>query len=210
MLYDGDIIEHDGARFRVEFPFDDSGDTPWERDDGHGEVSDWKRHAFGQGSKPPKRPGELILCWDNGSYRTYDFKGACEIARRDGWGWLPGTLQTSEPVPGTWQAKAGNFTALGGTINEAIRNLYASHRASMSAKAYAAEAARRDFRFLSDWCNDRWSYVGVVVELVDDDDEPTGESESVWGIESCSTEYLEETAHELAGELLANLKSRAA
>lgn len=52
MLYDGDIIEHDGARFRVEFPFDDSGDTPWERDDGHGEVSDWKRHAFGQGSKP--------------------------------------------------------------------------------------------------------------------------------------------------------------
>lgn len=64
MLYDGDIIEHDGARFRVEFPFDDSGDTPWERDDGHGEVSDWKRHAFGQGSKPPKRAGELILCWD--------------------------------------------------------------------------------------------------------------------------------------------------
>ena len=111
MLYDGDIIEHDGARFRVEFPFDDSGRAPWE-DDGHGEVSDWKRHAFGQGSKPPKRPGELILCWDHGSYRTYDFKGACEIARRGGWGWLPGTLQTSEPVPGTWQAKAGNFTAI--------------------------------------------------------------------------------------------------
>lgn len=28
MLYDGDIIEHDGARFRVEFPFDDSSCVP--------------------------------------------------------------------------------------------------------------------------------------------------------------------------------------
>ena len=112
MLYDGDIIEHDGARFRVEFPFDDSDGTPWENDDGHGEVSDWKRHAFGQGSKPPKRPGELILCWDHGSYRTYDFKGACEIARRDGWGWLPGIAPNKgrlEPLLKSLELRMRNY-----------------------------------------------------------------------------------------------------
>ena len=75
MLYDNDIIEHDGSRFRVTFPYDDIDDAPWERDDGHGDISDWKRHAFGQGTKPPKAAGELILCWDHGSYRTYDFAG---------------------------------------------------------------------------------------------------------------------------------------
>lgn len=210
MLYDNDIIEHDGSRFRVTFPYDDIDDAPWEREDGHGDISDWKRHAFGQGTKPPKAAGELILCWDHGSYRTYDFAGACKIARRDGWGWLPGDLKTAVDDLGTWHASAGSFHATGSDINTAVSRLYAAHRASMSPKAYAAEAARRDFEFLRDWCENRWCYVGVVVELVDDDDEPTGETESVGGIESNAYTYLEETAHELAGELLANLKSRAA
>lgn len=208
MLYDNDTFEHNGYQFRVEFPYDDSGDTPWEREDGHGPVSEWRNGRYTYTGRAHKAPGELVLCSDGNSIRVYDFAEACRIARRDGWGWLPGKLETKQVNETTWQASTIGFVSLGANINEAIRNLYASHRASMSAKAYAAEAARRDFQRLADWCNDRWQYVGVVVELIDDD--PMGESASLWGIESDSTEYLEDTAHELADEIIAQLKSCAA
>ena len=86
MLDDTATIEHGGATFKVALEFDVDRDPPWESEDGHGPVSDWKHHAFGQGTKPPKAPGERDIVWDNGSYRTYDFAEACKIARRDGWG----------------------------------------------------------------------------------------------------------------------------
>jgi hypothetical protein len=206
MLYDNDTIEEAGATFRVTFPYDDSSDAPWEREDGHGPVSDWRNGRYTYTGRPSKAPGERPLCSDGGSARFYDFAEACRIARRDGWGWLPGELETKQIDATTWQAKTLGFVALGGNINEAIRNLYASHRASMSAKAYAAEAARRDYQRLADWCNDRWQYVGVVVELLDDDGDPMGERASLWGIESDATGYLEEVAHELAAEVLAMLE----
>lgn len=84
-LYDGDVFEYEGNRFVFKTEHDFDSDPPWEREDGHGPVSGWKRHPFGVGSKPPKAPGELILHWDHGSYRTYDFQSAVKIAKRDGW-----------------------------------------------------------------------------------------------------------------------------
>ena len=56
---------------------DDSSEPPWDRDDGHGPVSDW--------TDRPKRPGERILHADSGSNRYYDFAKAVKIARADGW-----------------------------------------------------------------------------------------------------------------------------
>ncbi len=167
MLYDNSTFEHEGVKFRVTFPADEDSGAPWENEDGHGPVSEWKRHPFGHGTKPPKAPGERILVWESGSYRTYDFQEALKIARRDGW---------DAPPYGT-----------GTKRQQALR------------------AVEADFKRLEDWCNDRWQYVGVVVELLDADGDAMGETESLWGIESDCSEYLEETAHELAGEILARL-----
>lgn len=62
-------------------------------------------------------------------------------------------------------------------------------------------AVQADFDFLRGWCNDEWQYVGVVVELLDAEDEPIDKN-SLWGIESDSYDYLRDTAHELADQLL--------
>lgn len=66
----------------------------------------------------------------------------------------------------------------------------------------AVEAVERDFQFLRAWCNDEWHWIGVVVEHAE-----SGESESLWGIESCAGDYLAEVARELADEIAARLDS---
>lgn len=57
---------------------DDTCEAPWDREDGHGPVSEW-RH------KDSKKPGEMILAEDHRYCRFYDFAEAVRIARRDGW-----------------------------------------------------------------------------------------------------------------------------
>lgn len=173
MLQDNDTFEHKGRTFRVEFPYDDDAGAPWDREDGHGPVSGFRYHAPGQGSKPPKAPGERILYWGRGAYRTYGFAEAMRIAKRDGWG-----LSDADTAA---LAKKLKRTPTRGDI--------------------VAEAVERDFEYLRRWCTDQWSYVGVVVRLAD---EPT-RSESLWGIESDAYDYLEETAHELAEQICAEL-----
>lgn len=66
----------------------------------------------------------------------------------------------------------------------------------------AVRAVNADFEFLRSWCADLWEYVGVIVtHLPDDaDDVPTDYTHALWGIESSSRDYIEETAHELASE----------
>lgn len=66
----------------------------------------------------------------------------------------------------------------------------------------AARAVEADFEYLRQWCAGQWCYVGVVVELLDDDGEPTGDDESIWGVESSDDAYLESTARELAEDIL--------
>lgn len=216
VYYDGDTFEREGSTFAVQHPYDDSGEAPWEREDGHGPVSDW-HNAENYSGHISKAPGERILCRDRSQVRTYDFAEACRIARRDGWGFLPGDLETFQDESGQWHArvaarygKPALFECVASDINEAIRRTYAAHRATHTAKSYAAGAAEQDFDRLRAWCNDEWQYLGVVVELLDDNGNGTGETASVWGIESDSYDYLAETAHELADEILANLKSAAA
>jgi hypothetical protein len=78
MLYDGCAFDCDGAQFLVSIKPDEEWRTPWQDEDGHGPVTDWTRRE--------KRPGELVLAEDRGSFLYYDFQEACAIARRDGWG----------------------------------------------------------------------------------------------------------------------------
>ena len=165
MLFDRDTFERQGMTFRVQFEPDYNRAAPWEEEDGHGPVSDWRRADYY--SRPRKRAGERVLISDHGAARFYDFQEACKIALRDGWG-----------VP-----------------------LYKTGTKRQQA-AWAVEA---DFQRLRAWCNDEWSYVGVVVELLDDEGDPLGETESLWGIESDAYAYLEEVAGELADAIISRL-----
>ena len=70
-------------------------------------------------------------------------------------------------------------------------------------RAYRAVMA--DFNRLRAWCRDDWCWVGVIVEKVETcpacaHTRPV-EAASLWGLESDQTEYLAETARELAAEL---------
>lgn len=194
MQFDTDI-ERDGFTLRATIDHDSDYGTPWDDEDGHGPVSDWTKRA--------KLPGELVLCEDDrGSRRFYDFAEACRMALRDGWGWLPGSLRMeragdnhqailvmpdgSEPYHSDWHAD----------INAAMNQVYAWHRATMSARAYASKAALADFNRLRDWCDYRWNYVGVIVTASRAGIELA--SDSLWGIESDAGDYLATVADECA------------
>lgn len=73
----------------------------------------------------------------------------------------------------------------------------------------AAKAAMADFEFLRAFCDNRWSYVGVIVTLLDDDGDAGELSTSLWGVET-HNDYHHEVAKELAGELGEELAEKAA
>lgn len=64
----------------------------------------------------------------------------------------------------------------------------------------AAKAALSDFECLRQFCNDQWSYVGVIVTLLNDDGSESDTSESLWGVED-RNDYHHEVAKELAAEI---------
>lgn len=65
--------------------------SPWDEEDGHGPVSDWTTRN--------KRPGELVLCEDGSSRRYYDLAAAMKLARRDGWGCVSASVDTTGMTP---------------------------------------------------------------------------------------------------------------
>lgn len=83
---DGDSIkcEVDGFECVATVYHDDTQNAPWEREDGHGDVSAWTSRK--------KDPSERVLCSDrHGMHRYYDFAGSVVKAREEGWGGiLPG------------------------------------------------------------------------------------------------------------------------
>lgn len=202
LSYEWQDFTHEGHNYRARLEEDQYIDAPWDNEDGHGDVSDWTSRG--------KSPGELVLSKDGRFKRYFDFAGAVAKAKSEGWGFMPYPLsikaddENRAPYTacGGW-AIAGPFKAYDPVnFNRAVAAVYAQHKATFpSAKAYAAAAAMADFKRLRDWCNDEWCYVGVIVELLDDEGEPTGETASLWGIESDCDEYLAEVAIELTGEI---------
>ncbi|AHB12028.1 hypothetical protein Sano_08 [Xylella phage Sano] len=53
----------------------------------------------------------------------------------------------------------------------------------MSKRQIAALAAREDYEHLRAWCNDEWSYIGVVVTLLDIEGNETDATDSLWGVD---------------------------
>ena len=69
-----------------------------------------------------------------------------------------------------------------------------------SKRQQAAKAARNDFEYIREWCNDQWSYVGVIVTLLDEHGNETEVTDSLWGVEDRDGHH-ETTAREIADEL---------
>jgi hypothetical protein len=203
---DDSPVERDGFMFTLSVEADDHNPAPWEENDDHGPVSDWTRRD--------KLPGELLLSDDNPSgLRStdkrlfYDYAAACRIARRHQWGFAPGKIVTARNSGRVWNAWFNGVqgpygtSAIDGSESDAIRALYAAHRATFpSARAYAAAAARADYERLRKWCESDWYYVGVIVTVSRNGIELA--SDSLWGIESDATDHLLETANELAESAL--------
>lgn len=81
-------------------------------------------------------------------------------------------------------------------------------RAGDLSHKHAADAAMFGYNRLRQWCDGYWCYVGIQVVLCDDvGDEIEGESEILGGIESDDKDYIMQTAHELAREILARLET---
>lgn len=190
---------HNGRDFVAKVYVDDHHGAPWEEEDGHGPVTGWERRD--------KRPGELILAEDGRAKLFYDFAEACRIARRDGWGFMPYKLRIYRDCD-----FGGPATSLGGRVeagpyvatdpenfNRAIGAVYAQHRATMTPRQYAASAVMEDFKRMRAYAQGDWCYVGIVVRPAEAC-ECCGPSQSLWGIESDSPDYLREVATELAEE----------
>jgi hypothetical protein len=165
-----DTIIVDGLTFRVTLEHDDSHGEPWKEEDGHGPVSDWTTRS--------KNAGERVLAKDGSHYHYYDYAGAMELAKKDGWG-------LSEEATAKLAERLGRAPTPG------------------EIRAAAVDA---DFERMRAWCNDEWSYVGVCVQLLDMDGAPVdGYGDSCWGVES-DGDYWKEVAQECAQNVIAEHK----
>lgn len=173
-LHHDDTFEHKGRTFIVKIEADDRQEAPWEWNDGHGPVSDWRSYGYNQ--YPTKGPHERVLCRDRRSCRVYDWAEAMRIAKRDGWG-------LSDEARAALHNKLGRPPTKG---------------------EISAQAVQQDFDYLRRWCENQWHYVGVVVAHVPNGTEPRNVDVdyqyALWGIESDAYEYISEVAHELAAE----------
>lgn len=159
---------HGGKQFRAFIEHDAYAGTPLEHEDGHVPVSEWVRRD--------KRPSEVIVNSDRGSYRFVCLREAHERARHQGWG------------------LAGHQLA---HLEEKIGRL-------PTAREITARAVQLDIERMRAWCADEWCYVGVCVSLLGPDGQPVSDkySAACWGIESDCDDYIKEVARDLAGEAL--------
>ena len=138
---------HLNHKICVDWMADDFGamGPPWEEHDGHGPIR--------TGSADNKAPGERALAHD----LLYDWQGAMQLAKEDGWGLGPDQLATL--------ASGLGRTPTPGEVR--------------------AEAVRRDFLYCKGWVNDEWCWCGFQVTITDPDGEELDYPDnSCWGIES--------------------------
>jgi hypothetical protein len=155
-----------GLTFRVSTVRDDDACAPWDAEDGHGPVSDWRWHE-------DARDGERALSRSRGRCRFYDWNEALVIAARESWGLAPETR-----------------ASLGERLGH-----------EPSAEEVTEEAVRLDFERLRAWCDDEWEYLIVCVTLLDIAGDATGEDETLGGVESDCTDYMNELAADLARQI---------
>jgi hypothetical protein len=102
-------LEIDGFTVTATVHHDDCSEAPWDREDGHGPVSDW--------TTSDKRPGERVLSSDGPHKRFYDIAEATRIAKRDGWG-APGVSEGMTAGQKAAAAVEADFRALKAWCND--------------------------------------------------------------------------------------------
>ncbi len=111
--FNTETIEHRGVTVRIKYFYDHDAGCPWENSDGHGVI----RSEYSYYGKPEKKPGEVLIQGERGSYHIYDWQESTRIAKRDGWG-------VSNPPAGLTQkqitalAVKADFDYLRGWIND--------------------------------------------------------------------------------------------
>lgn len=65
----------------------------------------------------------------------------------------------------------------------------------------AMDAIKADYEWLRRWCNDDWWWVGMIVTLLDEDDNEI-DSDSCWGYDSDSIDYLCSEARSWAAHMI--------
>lgn len=65
----------------------------------------------------------------------------------------------------------------------------------------AMDAVRANYEWLRRWCNDAWWWIGCIVTLLDENDDEL-DSESCWGFDSDSMDYVCSEARSLAAHML--------
>lgn len=131
--------------------------------------------------REPLARGEVVLYDARRGRYVYNFDAALVQASREGWGLNPEDLQRLT-------ARLGKRPTRG---------------------QIHAESVRRDTAYLRGWCADDWCYVGVCVQRIGPDGEPTGNpyEHALWGVESTG-DYWREVAAELAGELMPDTRAQ--
>lgn len=124
-----------------------------------------------------KAPGEVVIYSDRGRVFLYDYQGTIKRAHAEGWG------LSGKPLL---------------ALNARLKRV-------PTRREVVAEAVRLDMERMRGWCEDRWGYVCLVVELLDIEGKRTGLSEVLGGLESDDHEHIEEEAQRLAEELAAQV-----
>lgn len=70
-----------------------------------------------------------------------------------------------------------------------------------SKQEQALRAVKADYEFLRRYYNDDWWYVGMIVTLLDEDDNELGQ-DSCWGFDSGSMDYITEQVRDWAARLI--------
>jgi hypothetical protein len=73
-----------GWTAEVKIEHDETLRAPWDEHDGHGPIREVRYSYYN--NEVPKSPGERVMFRDHGYALLYDFAGAMEQAKRDGWG----------------------------------------------------------------------------------------------------------------------------
>lgn len=167
---------HDGKEFRAFIEHDADAGAPWECEEGYVQVSEWTRRD--------KRPSEVIVNRDRGSYRFVCLRDAHARARAQGCGLVSEDMQTLTH-------KLGRVP---------------------TAREITARVVQLDIERMRAWCADEWCYVGVCVSLLGSDGQPVGDkyAAACWGIESDCDDYIKEVARDLAGEALSAARAELA
>lgn len=151
MKINSHTFEYKGHTITIDIHYDEYNGAPWEEHDGHGSVSEWRRHDAGM-ERSDKAPGELVLVQDGRSARFYDFAGAMQIAKRDGWG-------IDEKRKAELARKLGRPPTAGEIRHAAVM---------------------QDFEYLRGWANNEWHWLGYTSTITSPDGEII-DSDSCWG-----------------------------